>query len=86
MISKIIIIGWTCFIGYTFVGGMFAALDVGASDAVFAFGMLFSAFFHLALWLLVALPTYMISRMFQRRRNDAAPAEIRRRRPVVTAS
>lgn len=74
MIAKIIVIGWTLFIGWAFLAGIGNVLETSPNDAALGFAVMFSAMFHLFLWMLVTLPTYMISRMFRRdRRLSAAP-------------
>jgi hypothetical protein len=71
MISKIIIVGWTLFIAYAFFSGMADVAETTDTESgVFATAM-FSVFFHFFAWAIVALPTYMISRMFRRQNSHA---------------
>ena len=71
MIAKLIIIAWTCFIGWAFLSGLMNVVNSGASDTALAFALILSAPTHFAIWALVALPTYMLSRMFSRRTKNA---------------
>lgn len=66
MFAKLIVIGWTLLIGYALLKGLADTAALNPSDTVMGLAIAFSAITHLALWLLVALPTYMISRMFRR--------------------
>jgi hypothetical protein len=66
MIAKLIVVAWTLFVGYGYVGGIFEAATANPINGVFVVGLVVSSAGHLALWMVVALPTYMISRMFNR--------------------
>lgn len=68
MISRFIIVGWTLFIAYSFFYGLAAVVEGGIDpeSGIFAFAFSTSIIVHFVAWMIVALPTYMISRMFRR--------------------
>lgn len=74
MIAKLIIVGWTVLLGSGLVWNLSqSSIPPDGNDAATAgwlFGMFFVIILHLIVWLVVALPTYVISRMF--RRNQEA--------------
>jgi hypothetical protein len=73
MISKFIIIAWTLLIAWAFFAGATSVVDSGVDpeSGAFAFAMFVSIIFHFFAWMIVATPTYMISRMFAKRREVA---------------
>ena len=71
MIAKFIIVGWTLFLVYTFTLGVDNATRATTSDTVLGLVVMFSLVMHFVLWCTVAFPTYMISRMFARKRSHA---------------
>jgi hypothetical protein len=64
MIAKLIVVGWTLFVGYAYVSGL---ANVSSDHAVSGLVFGFSTIVHLAYWSLVAIPTFVISSMFRRR-------------------
>ena len=66
MLSKIVMIGWTVFVGWSFLVGL-AALSEQPESAANVIAVAFSVIFHFALWCLVGVPTYFLSRMFSRK-------------------
>lgn len=87
MISKTIIVGWTIFLLYWFFAGVTALNEGGASDAIAGAVIMVSMIVHFLMWCAVAIPTYVISRMFSRRpeRHQLEPAGTHStsRRPVA---
>jgi hypothetical protein len=78
MIARLIIIGWTIFIGYAFVSGLMEASKTAAgNEAALGFAAMVSMVLHLVAWAFVALPTYMISRMVTRRKEDVLTQRLR---------
>ena len=94
MITRLIVIGWTIFIGWAFLSGVAdvasqqpSGLGAQFDTNVVGFAMMVSAITHFALWCAVCVPAYIFHRMFEgvfSRRDVAEPApEVQRRRPVA---
>lgn len=67
MLSKALILAWTGFIAWSFLSGMEAVHEASApDDALVAYVLIFSLIIHGFIWGAVAMPIYVISRMFQR--------------------
>lgn len=65
MISKTIVIGWTFYVGWSFIEAV-AHMPPEMSDEVAGIGLMLSMIWHAVLWSIVAIPTFIISMMFRR--------------------
>lgn len=68
MITKAILLAWTAWILWAFLNGVNeASLEYGGRvGEIDGIALLVSAIVHFLIWLIVAVPTYMIGRLFQK--------------------
>ena len=66
MLAKIVIVGWTLFLAYTFFTGLGDVLDKNPSDNMFLAALVFSALVHLVLWAVVSVPILALSWLFRK--------------------